>query len=80
MKYYVLETITDGETVKFNKKFTSRNQAISYAFNYLEKLTYNDTLQVEDIFKIEGNKHNIEYVLDYYNRFRVHRVELQLNH
>ena len=76
MKYYVLETINNGQTVKVNKKFTSRNNAIRYAFTYFERHTFNDGLQVEDEFNIDGNKHNVEYVLDYYTRFRINRVQL----
>ena len=76
MKYYTLETIKNGKTVKFNKKFNSRNSAINYAFAYFEKRLYNGNLQVEDEFNINGDKHDVEYVLDYYNRFRVNRVQL----
>lgn len=73
-KYYVLETINNGATVQINKKFTSRDKAISYAFAYFEKHLFNISLQVEDEYKINNDKHNIEYVLDYYNRFRINRV------
>ena len=76
MKYYTLETIKNGTTVKFNKKFNSRNSAINYAFAYFEKRLYNGYLQVEDEFNIDNDKHNVEYVLDYFNRFRVNRVQL----
>ena len=44
MKYYVLKTINDGATVKVNKKFTSRDKAIDYAFTYFERVNYNDNL------------------------------------
>ena len=74
MKYYTLETIYNGNTERISKKFTSRNQAINYAFDYFEKKLYNTELQVEDEFVIDNNKHNIEYVLNYYDRFRVNRV------
>lgn len=75
MKYYTLETIYNGNTERITKKFTSRNQAINYAFDYFEKRLYNTELQVEDEFAINNNKHNIEYVLNYYDRFRVNRVQ-----
>ena len=75
MKYYTLETILNGKTEKIAKLFTSRNQAINYAFDYFEKKTLNPELQVEDEFVIDNNKHNIEYVLNYYDRFRVNRVQ-----
>ena len=74
MKYYTLETINNGKTVRINKKFTTRDQAINYAFAYFENRFYNDSLQVEDVYNIGNNNHNVEYVLDYYNRFRVNRV------
>ena len=76
MKYYTLETIKNGQTVKFNKKFNSRNSAINYAFAYFEKRLYNGNLQVEEEFDINNDKHNVEYVLDYFNRFRIARVQL----
>ena len=74
MKYYTLETINNGKTVKINKKFTSRDQAINYAFAYFERRFLNESLQVEDEYKINNDNHNVEYVLDYFNRFRINRV------
>ena len=74
MKYYTLQTINNGHTVVVNKKFNTRDQAINYAFAYFEHKYLNENLQLSDEFKIDGNKHNIEYVLDYKNRFRVNRV------
>ena len=74
MKYYALETINNGHTVVVNKKFNTRDQAINYAFAYFENKYLNENLQVNDEFKIDNDKHNIEYVLDYNNRFRVNRV------
>ena len=74
MKYYTLETINNGETVIINKKFNTRNQAINYAFVYFEKHLYNAELQIEDEYEINNDKHNVEYVLNYYNRFRINRV------
>ena len=73
MKYYVLETINNGATVKVNKKFKSRDKAIRYAFTYFERRNLTDQLQVEDEYAIDNNKHNVEYVLDYYTRFRINR-------
>ena len=77
MKYYTLETINNGKTAIINRQFTSRNQAINYAFAYFEHKYQNENLQVEDEFFIGGDKHNIEYIIDYNNRFRVNRVQLQ---
>lgn len=74
MKYYTLETILNGKTERISKRFASRTEAINYAFDYFEKKTYNTEFQVEDEYVINNNKHNIEYVLNYYDRFRVNRV------
>lgn len=74
MKYYTLETINNGHSVKINKKFNSRTEAINYAFAYFERRFYNGDLQVEDVYDIADDKHNVEYVLNYSNRFRVNRV------
>ena len=75
MKYYTLETIANGKTEVINRKFQSRDQAINYAFDLFEKAQYNDSLQLEDEFNINNDKHNVEYVLTYHNRFRVNRVQ-----
>lgn len=75
MKYYTLETIYNGQTVRFNKKFNTRDAAINFAFAYFENSLYNDGLQIEDEFEINNDRHNVEYVLNYHNRFRVNRVQ-----
>lgn len=75
MKYYTLETIHNGSAELINKKFTSRTQAIDYAFYLFEKAYCNDSLQLEEEFNISDNKHNVEYVLNYHNRFRVNRIQ-----
>ncbi len=79
MKYYTLETINNGKTVRINKKFNTRTSAIDYAFDYFEKHIVKDGLhdaRLEEEFAIDNNKHNVEYVLDYNNRFRVNRVQV----
>lgn len=73
MKRYTLQAVVDGEVVGFNKKFASRNKAIEYMFNYYSNHYYQN-IQVEEDFYVNGNIHDIEYVCDYYNRFRVTRV------
>ncbi len=70
-KYYNLTAVVDGDTKVFHKQFSSRNEAINYMFKYYNKNTLIDA-QLEDEFEI--SKHNIEYVIDYKNRFRVNRV------
>ena len=74
MKYYTLETIYNGKAEKINKKFITRDEAINYAFAYFENKTYNPELEIEDEFEIHDNKHDVEYVLNYHDRFRVNRV------
>lgn len=76
MNYYILETINNGEAATINKLFKSRDQAINYAFAYFEDKYYNDSLQVEDEFNVHGDKHYIEYVLNYHDRFRINRVKM----
>ena len=75
MKKYVLEAIVDGQCIKFSKGFSSRNSAINYVFDYFEKC-YKYSLCVNEEYPIHGNKHNIEYVCDYNNRFRIARETL----
>ena len=75
--YYTLETINNGKAETIHKLFNTRDEAINYAFAVFEDKYFNDSLQVEDEFNVNGDKHYIEYVLDYKNRFRVNRVQLQ---
>ena len=77
MKYYTLETINNGQAEIINKKFNTRNQAINYAFAIFERKYLNEYIEIEDEFRIGDDKHNVEYVLDYNNRFRINRVQLQ---
>ena len=37
VKYYTLEAIVKGKEIKFDKVFDSRNSAIDYMFDYLER-------------------------------------------
>ena len=73
MKKYLLTAIVDGRTVISNREFQSRSQAIDYIFNYYSR-NNNENLRVEDEYSIDGNKHNIEYVCDYDNRFKIVRT------
>lgn len=72
MKYYTLEAIVDGKDIKFSKTFESRTSAINYMFDYFYK-NFKFNVSVEDEYAINGEKHNIEYVCDYHNRFRINR-------
>ena len=73
MNKYRLEAVVDGESVNFNHTFKSREEAINYMFHYYDK-HYLVNLEVNEEYFIDGNKHNIEYVCDYYNRFRIARA------
>ena len=73
MKKYTLEAVVDGKTIRFTRKFDSRNSAINFMFNYYNK-RYMFNIRVNDEYAISGDKHNIEYVCDYSNRFRINRL------
>ena len=74
MKYYTLQAIINGERKTFSKQFTSRQSAIDFMFDYLERACIFGK-EVEDEYTV-GDKHNIEYVFDYNNRFIVSRQVL----
>ena len=74
MKYYILNAVVNGKDVHLKRAwFSSRQQAIDYMFDYYEK-HFMYSLQVSDEYQIDGNKHNIEYVCNNYNRFTINRV------
>ena len=73
MNKYTLEAVVEGENVKFNRTFDSRDEAIDYIFRYYDNhLLVN--LEINEEYFINGNKHDIAYVSDYYNRFRIARA------
>ena len=73
MNKYTLEAVVDGEYIKFNKLFNSRDEAINYIFHYYDQhLLVN--LEVNEEYYVDGNKHDINYVYDYYNSFRIARA------
>lgn len=72
-KYYDLKAVINGESHRFSKHFSSRDAAMDYVFKFFKNTFYKD-LQIEDEYRVEGNKHDIEYVFDHYNRFRITRV------
>ena len=75
MKKYELEAIVDGKEVTFNHDFDSRISALNFIFNYYNKRTALEFV-VNDEFYVRGDKHNIEYVNDYSNRFRISRKSI----
>ena len=68
----MLTAIIEGRTKIYNKEFSSRDAAIDYIFNYYNKHSLKD-LYVEDEYIVDNDKHNIEYVCDYENRFKIAR-------
>ena len=72
MKYYSLNAVVNNEPVSINKKFETREEAMSYMFDFLnDKYIYNS--EVEEEFATPENKHNITYVLTNNNRFSIAR-------
>lgn len=67
MKYYTAEAITNSKTIKVNKRFATRDEAINYVFNKI--LPFN--AQVEE--EISKGNHRVEYRCNNYNRFIVSR-------
>ncbi len=73
MKKYILEAIVNGEYVKIKKVFSSRNEAMDYVFHYYDN-HYVANVSINEEYCINGNKHDIAYVYDNYNRFRIARA------
>ena len=73
MKYYTLTAIVDGRTPRLKRRiFATRSEAIDYMFRYFEN-NYLFGLEVTDEHPVNGNKHSIEYVCNFHNRFTVTR-------
>jgi hypothetical protein len=72
MNYYKLNAVINDENIRVNKMFRTRDDAINYMF-YLLKKEYIYNVSVEDEFELNGNKHNIQYVLRDNVRFNVSR-------
>ena len=73
MNKYTLEAVVDGKYIKFNRTFKSRDEAIDYIFRYYDN-HFMENLRVNEEYCIAENKHDIAYVCDYYNRFRIARA------
>lgn len=71
MKYYTLQAIINGERKVFSKQFATRQSAIDFMFDYLERAYIFDK-KIEEEYAI-GDKHNVEYVCDYSTRFIICR-------
>ena len=75
MKKYNLHAVIDGQNVEFNRQFTSRGAALDYIFDFFASHGYAD-FAVNDEYEVNDNKHDIEYVYDYENRFRIERASI----
>lgn len=71
MKKYKLEAVVDGKRIIFNREFDSRNSAMNYLYSYYDHHFLPEPV-VQDEYEVE-NEHDIEYVADYDNRFRITR-------
>lgn len=74
MKYYTLQAIINGESRLFSHKFESRQNAIDFMFDYLDRAYIFDK-HIDEEYAIGDNKHRIVYVCDYYTRFIVDRAD-----
>ncbi|MCR4911777.1 MAG: hypothetical protein K5925_04570 [Bacilli bacterium] len=74
MKKYRLEAVIDGKFISFDREFGSRNSAIAYLYGYCDMHFIPEPV-INDEYQIDDNKHDIEYMTDYDNRFRVTRIE-----
>lgn len=72
VKTYKLSAVVEGENIVFNKNFKTRTDALDYIFTYYDK-HHLQSLYIDEEYYVNENKHDIEYVCDYSNRFRVTR-------
>ena len=73
MKKYSLEAVVEGRYIRFAKLFKTRTKAIDYIFNYYSRHQLLD-LKVNEEYFVNDNKHDIAYIYDYDNRFRISRA------
>ena len=73
MNKYSLEAVVEGRHIVFGKTFKTRSKAIDYIFNYYSRHQLLD-LKVNEEYFVNDNKHDIAYVYDYDNRFRISRA------
>ena len=73
MRYYTLQAVVHGNNARLGKRvFATRDEAINYMFDYFER-HYIYGLQVATEHIVNDNKHSVEYVCNYHNRFTVTR-------
>lgn len=73
MNKYSLEAVVEGRFIRFGKTFKTRSKAIDYIFNYYTRHQLLD-LKVNEEYFVNDNKHDIAYIYDYDNRFRISRA------
>ena len=73
MKKYTLEAIVEGKRIKFHRLFKSRAEAMNYIFHYYDRHSLVE-LRVNEEYFVDDNEHDIAYVYDYDNRFRIARA------
>ena len=73
MNKYTLEAIVEVRLIKFDNAFKTRTDAINYIFNYYNRHHLVE-LKINDEYFVNENKHDIAYVYDYENRFRIARA------
>ena len=73
MNKYTLEAVVEGKFIKFKRAFHSRNEAVDYIFDYYDRHHLVE-LRVNEEYYIDENKHDVAYVYDYDNRFRIARA------
>lgn len=77
MNYYKLTAVVNGQDVRLKRSyFSTRSEAINYMFDYYEK-HYLYGLEVMDEHPVDGNKHDVEYVCDFHNRFTITRNHIE---
>ena len=70
-KFYTVRAIVHGEEKNIRRRFATRDAALNFVEKFYAKEGYYN-FQVVDEY--EKEKHNIEYVCDYFNRFNIKRV------
>ena len=71
-KKYLLEAVVEGRFIQFQMEFKNRISAIDYIFKYNNRHMLD--LKVNEEYFVNENKHDIAYISDYDNRFRISRA------
>ena len=74
MKLYTLRGHIAGDPVIINKKFKNRDEAVDYMFEYSHR-QFVFGMEVNDIVRVNDDKHNLVYLCNNNNDFNVVRIE-----